>query len=320
MLSVVNLSCKFPVRKGILKRTIGYVHALNNVSFNLVPGETLGIVGESGCGKSTLAKSLFNLVPYSRGLIKLNEKIIRKGNYSVSNQIYQYAQLIFQDPSESLNPRHTIYQLLVEPFKIHNLGTNGSRIKTIESLLDSVGLPKGILDRFPHQFSGGQKQRIGIARALALSPDYLICDEPVSALDVSVQAQILNLLLKIQSERSLGLLVISHDLGVVRHISHKIGVMYMGELIESGTAEEIFNNHQHPYTKALIDSIPKPLGNTKKRNRRLLKGEVPSLLNLPSGCSFASRCPQVMPDCISKKPVNQKLTMTHGVVCHLVQR
>ena len=318
VLSIDNLSCRFPIRRGIFKKTVGFIHALNNVSLKIHSGETVGLVGESGCGKSTLAKSIFNLIPYSVGSIKLNGKIIRDNRFTNSRLICKHAQLVFQDPTESLNPRMMIDKLLSEPFEIHNLGTQRLRKKWISSLIESVGLKDDILKRFPHQFSGGQRQRIGIARALALSPDYLICDEPVSALDVSVQAQILNLLLQIQKQRNLGLLIISHDLSVVRHISHKIGVMYMGELIESGTCDEVFDNPQHPYTQALLEAIPNPLDKTSNKKRKFLSGELPSPVILPKGCFFATRCPEAMPRCSIEKPQKKSRTETHKIICHLV--
>ena len=288
LLHIQNLRMHFPVKGGILNTPKAVCKAVDGVSLHLEAGETLGLVGESGCGKSTLGKCVVRLLRPTEGSIRFKGTDITSLNRSRLKPLRRDFQMIFQDPAESLNARHSIGNLLEEPFLIHKIGDANERKKRIGELLDIVGLPANAVDRFPFEFSGGQRQRIGIARALALNPELIVCDEPVSALDVSVQSQILNLLLDLQRERHLAYLFIAHDLAVVKHISDRIAVMYLGKIVELGPADEVVNNPIHAYTKALLSAIPSP--DPKKKSRRiLLQGDVPSPIDPPEGCAFAYR-------------------------------
>lgn len=293
------------------------VHAVENVSFTLERGETLGIVGESGCGKSSMGRTILKIHDSTSGKIIFDGVDITKFSNKQMNPYRKRMQMIFQDPYASLNPRMTVGEIIEEPMVIHNMGTPKERKAIVQDLIQTVGLKPDHIRRYPFEFSGGQRQRIGIARALALNPEFIVCDEPISALDVSIQAQVINLLEKLQHERGFSYLFIAHDLEMVHHISHKIGVMYLGNMVEFGTSDEVYKTPLHPYTKALISASPVPdpeLAKTKKRI--LLEGEVPSPLNPPKGCPFAPRCPHCKERCNQEKPETYSIG-NHKVACFL---
>ncbi|HOP64694.1 MAG TPA: dipeptide ABC transporter ATP-binding protein [Spirochaetota bacterium] len=318
ILKVDNLKMHFPVKKGVLKRTVGHVHAVDGISFSVLKGETLGIVGESGCGKTTLGRTIMNLYRPTSGDVYFRDIPVNRTGHKELLPLRRDFQMIFQDPFESLNSRHTVRYILEEPLIIHRSGNREWRLKRIEELLDRVGLQKSSLDRYPHEFSGGQRQRIGIARALALNPMLLICDEPVSALDVSIQSQILNLLMDLQNEFRLTYIFISHDLTVVRHISDRVAVMYLGRIVETADADSIYTGALHPYTKALISAIPDP-DPESRRERIILQGNVPSPVNPPEGCHFHPRCPYAKEICRKSYPelkqYGDKINQHHAA-CH----
>ena len=302
LLSVRNLVKSFPVKGGILGREIASVKAVQNVSFDVYKGETLGLVGESGCGKSTLGRTILRLIEPTSGQIFFKGQDITKINHTEMRKLRRNMQIVFQDPYASLNPRMTIEEILGEPLIIHKLAnTREERRKIIYDLLDLVGLRREAISRYPHEFSGGQRQRICIARALSVKPEFLVCDEPVSALDVSIQAQIVNLMQDLQKELKLTYLFIAHDLKVVEHISNRVAVMYLGKVAELAEADELYARPRHPYTKALLSAIPTP-DPTAVRNRVILQGDVPSPLNPPSGCYFHPRCPVARPNCSVDRP------------------
>ncbi|HRX45881.1 MAG TPA: dipeptide ABC transporter ATP-binding protein [Spirochaetota bacterium] len=318
ILQIQNLKMHFPVKKGVLRRTAGHVHAVDGVSFNVLKGETLGIVGESGCGKTTLGRTIMNLYTPTAGDVIFRNIPVNKTSHRDLLPLRRNFQMIFQDPFESLNSRHTVRYILEEPFIIHRIGDADWRQKRIYELLDKVGLPKNSLDRYPHEFSGGQRQRIGIGRALALNPMLLICDEPVSALDVSIQSQILNLLMDLQNELSLTYIFISHDLTVVRHISDRVAVMYLGRIVEMADADSIYTKPLHPYTKALISAIPEPDPDAV-RERIILQGNVPSPVSPPAGCHFHPRCPMAQDICRNIYPELKEFNdgeLIHTAACH----
>ena len=294
LLSVRNLEKHYPVRSGLLRRVTGHVKAVDGVSFDVREGETVGLVGESGCGKSTTATSLLRLEEPTGGEVYFDGEDITEYGSSDEQEFRRRAQMVFQDPNSAFDPRMTVGESVAEPLGIHGLRDEGRQQKIVEDILERVGLAASDADRYPHEFSGGQKQRIALARALVLNPDLLVADEPVSALDVSVQAEILSLLDDLQQELGLSMLLISHDLGVVRQVCDRVGVMYLGELVEMAPTEELFANPQHPYTEALLASIPDP--NPRRRGGAVeLTGDVPDPSNPPSGCSFHPRCPRVVP-------------------------
>jgi oligopeptide/dipeptide ABC transporter ATP-binding protein len=316
LLEVRNLKKSFPVKEGLLMRAKKFNQAVDDVSLFIQPGETLGLVGESGCGKSTLGRCIVKLYQPDQGQILFNGTDINTQSRTEKKQHHKSVQMIFQDPLESLNSRHTIEQILTEPFAIHQLGDRKWRLKRIQTLLDLVGLPSNSTSRYPFEFSGGQRQRIGIARAIALGPELIVCDEAVSALDVSIQSQIINLLLDLQSEFNIAYLFISHDLAVVKHFSDRIAVMYLGRIVETADSDTIYKNQRHPYTKSLINSIP--VADPHHKNKRLiLKGDIPSSINPPSGCHFHTRCPEVMPCCKVDEPKVIAQTSSHSFSCHL---
>lgn len=318
LLQVDQLKLHFPQSQGFLREKL-LLKAVDGVSFSIHTGETLGLVGESGCGKSSLGKALLNLHRPSSGRVLFHGQDIAGLSDRDMRPLRRKMQIIFQDPSESLNSRHTVGAIIEEPLVIHRLGDRHSRLRRVRELLDLVGLPANAADKYPHEFSGGQRQRIGIARAIALKPELLICDEAVSALDVSVQAQILNLLLDIQQELSLSMLFISHDISVVQHMSDRIAVMYLGQLLEVADATSITREPRHPYTRALMASVPK-IGQTPV-HRAPLSGDLPSPMAIPAGCRFAARCPHKTEQCIREEPALvadavAKSPSTHRVACH----
>jgi oligopeptide/dipeptide ABC transporter ATP-binding protein len=301
LLDVNNLKMHFPVRGGIFKRAIGKVYAVDGITFTINSGETLGLVGESGCGKTTVGRCLTRLYRPTAGEIRFDGHDMCRADSGRLRAIRRDMQIIFQDPFESLDSRQTIGELLQEPFVIHRLGTPGKRRDLVRELLRRVGLQGRMIHRFPHEFSGGQRQRIGIARAIALNPKLIICDEPVSALDVSIQSQILNLLLELQAEMGLSYLFIAHNLAVVKHISDYIAVMYLGKIVELTKAQRLYDRPLHPYSHALISAIPEP-DPTAKGQRVILQGDVPSPLDPPPGCHFHPRCPHAQPRCQEEVP------------------
>ncbi len=324
ILEIKDLTKHFPIKGGILNKQVGNVHAVNGISLQIHKGETLGLVGESGCGKSTLGRTILQLYKPTGGSILFNNTELTLLKNKQLKQYRKDMQIIFQDPYESLNSRHTIEHILEEPFIVHNEKNKKQRKHAVATLLERVGLTPQAAKKFPHEFSGGQRQRIGIARALALNPQLIICDEPVSALDVSIQSQIINLLLDLQKDLKLTYLFISHDLTVVRHISDKVAVMYLGKIVEITDSETIYNTPLHPYTKALISAIPIP-DPSRKKQHIVLQGDVPSPINLPGGCSFHTRCPYAKEKCKITEPglasfkESAKENSQHMVACHYVQ-
>jgi len=316
ILDIQNLKKYFPVTSGVFMRRTGNVHAVDDVSFSVFKGETLGIVGESGCGKTTLGRCIMGLYPLTQGRILLDGKPLSAMTSKMRKAFSTRAQMIFQDPFDSLNPRQTVRQILEEKFRIHGVSQQKTTTQ-IASLLDQVGLDPGALTKYAHEFSGGQRQRIGIARAISMTPQIIICDEPVSALDVSVQSKILNLLLALQSAMGLTYLFISHDLSVVRHMSDRIIVMYLGRIMEIADAQNVYNHPGHPYTKALLEAVP-VADPDHPSNRTPLKGEIPSAEHPPPGCRFSSRCPVARSLCFEKAPTLSAChhNPEHLTACH----
>jgi oligopeptide/dipeptide ABC transporter ATP-binding protein len=323
ILRVDNLVKHFPITQGILfKKKVGAVKAVDGVSFELHRGETLGIVGESGCGKSTLAKLLMRLEEPTAGRAVLNGKDIFKMGGTELRRLRRNVQMVMQDPYTSLNPRLTVGDIIGEPFQIHTeVAPKGDRTRRVQELLELVGLNPEHINRYPHQFSGGQRQRIGIARALALKPEIIVCDEPVSALDVSIQAQVVNLLAKLQNELGLSYIFIAHDLSVVRHISDRVGVMYLGKVIEIGTDHEIYDMPTHPYTQALLSAVPVPDPDARAhRDVIRLQGDVPSPADPPSGCRFRTRCWKAQEKCAVEEPLLiRRAVEPHPSACHFAE-
>jgi oligopeptide/dipeptide ABC transporter ATP-binding protein len=316
VLDVVGLKKHYPVKKGLLRRTIGNVLAVDGVSFAIPEGETLSLVGESGCGKSTVARSVLRLVEPTAGVIKLGGHDITHLRKRELRPFRREMQIIFQDPFSSLNPRMSAGEIVGEPLWVHRIGDEAERRQRVEMLFEQVGLRAAQMNAYPHEFSGGQRQRICIARALALNPKLIIADEPVSALDVSIRAQVVNLMMDLQRRNRLTYLFISHDLAVVEHVSHRIAVMYLGKIVECADKKTLFLNPQHPYTEALLAAVPVP--NPKlRRTRRLLQGDVPSPVNPPSGCAFHTRCPYAIERCRVETPVLRDIGPGHQVSCHL---
>ncbi|MGH2550213.1 MAG: ABC transporter ATP-binding protein [Thermomicrobiales bacterium] len=319
VLEVENLRTIFPLAQSLgdrIRRTERSVRAVDGVSFSIKAGETLGLVGESGCGKSTLGRSVLRLTPLTSGEVRIEGQSVAASSSSALRALRQQAQIIFQDPAASLNPRMTIGQILEEPLTIYKMGDRPARQERVKELLGLVGLPRDSASRYPHQFSGGQRQRVGIAAALSLQPKLIVADEPTSALDVSVQAQILNLLIDIQRESNLAYLFISHNLEVVRYVSDRVAVMYLGKLVEIAPSEQLFAEPLHPYTRALLNSAPS-VDPTLQREPTVLEGEPPSPINPPNGCRFHPRCPIAKPVCAQVEPMLYEET-GHSVACHAV--
>ncbi|SHG05665.1 ABC transporter ATP-binding protein [Bradyrhizobium erythrophlei] len=316
LLEVSDLIKHYPVRSGILRRNVGAVHAVDGVSFTVGVGETLGLVGESGCGKSTVARSILRLVEPTAGSIRLNGLDITHLGKAALRPNRRSMQIIFQDPFASLNPRMTAGDIVGEPLSVHRLATGNERRERVAELFEQVGLRPDQMHNYPHQFSGGQRQRICIARALSLRPDLIVCDEPVSALDVSIQAQVINLLIDLQRSHGFSYLFIAHDLAVVAHISHRVAVMYLGRIVEIAGKRELFANPRHPYTQALLASVP-VADPTARRLTPLIDGDVPSPINPPSGCAFHTRCRHVMDRCRVERPELVDIGGQHQVACFL---
>lgn len=318
LLEVKQLKKYFPVKAGVFKKTVGYVKAVDEISFYIKEGETLGLVGESGCGKSTTGATILRLEEATSGEVKYQGKDVLGLNKKEMREMRKEMQIIFQDPYASLNPRMTVADIVGEPLDIHNLVDNKKeRNERVRELLDSVGLTAEQMNRYPHEFSGGQRQRIGVARALAVSPKLIIADEPVSALDVSIQAQVINILQDLQREYGLTYLFIAHDLSVVKHISDRVAVMYLGKIVEMTGKEDLYNNPLHPYTQSLLSAIPIP-DPTVNNERIILEGDVPSPVNPPSGCRFHPRCPKAMEVCSEAVPEFKEYDDGHFAACHLL--
>ena len=318
LLHVDNLTMHFPIYRGVFQRQVGAVRAVDGVSFDVKRGETLGLVGESGCGKSTTGRSILQLYKPTAGKVEYEGTNLVGLKRETMRQMRRKMQMIFQDPYASLNPRMTVGQLVGEPLMVHSVATGEEINKRVEQLLELVKLNPAFSTRYPHEFSGGQRQRIGVARALALNPNFIICDEPISALDVSIQAQVVNLLEELQSQFGLTYLFIAHDLSMVRHISDRVAVMYLGVIVELTDREELYTNPMHPYTQALLSAvpIPDPIADAK-RKRVILEGDVPSPANPPSGCRFRTRCPIAQAQCAESRPEFRELRPGHFVACHL---
>lgn len=320
LLQVEDLKVHFPITKGILfDRPVGYVYAVDGVSLSVEPGQTYGLVGESGCGKTTLGRAVLRLAPITSGSVYFDDVDLAKLSEEEMRRRRSRLQMVFQDPMGSLDPRQNVESLLVEGLQAHGIGDSRSqRRERISATMDAVGLPSNALARYPHEFSGGQRQRIGIARALALQPEMIICDEPVSALDVSIQAQVLNLLEEIQQNTGITYMVIAHDLAVVRHISDVVGVMYLGGIVEEAPSDLLYSDPQHPYTKSLMSAVPVPDPDVEDdRERILLTGDLPSPSNPPAGCRFHTRCPWKQETrCAEERPELRTVATGHRVACH----
>ncbi|WP_236897965.1 MULTISPECIES: ABC transporter ATP-binding protein [Clostridium] len=316
LIEVKDLKKYFPVKNGITKNN--FIKAVDGVSFYIRRGETFGLVGESGCGKSTLGRTITRLYDVTSGDIFFEENNIAKLRKKQMKQYYKKIQTIFQDPYSSLNPYMNVKELIEEPLTLHTGLNKLERKEKIENLLEMVGLKKDDMDKFPHEFSGGQCQRIGIARAISTNPDFVLCDEPISALDVSIQAQIVNMLEDLQKEMGLTYLFVAHDLSMVKHISDRIGVMYLGSIVEVGKSDDLYKNPLHPYTKGLLSSIPiaDPI-KARESNLNIIKGDIPSPMNIPSGCRFHTRCPYAKPICSKVQPIEKEIGADHMVACHL---
>lgn len=318
ILKVNNLKKYFPIKSGVIQKTVGHVKAVDGISFEIKKGETLGIVGESGCGKSTAGRTILRLLEKTEGEVDFKGIKLYDLKKEELRKLRPKMQIIFQDPYSSLNPRMTVGEIIGEALIQHNMATKSDVTDKVLEVMKICGLASYHIRRYPHEFSGGQRQRIGIARALVLNPEFIVADEPVSALDVSIQAQIINLLMQSQEDFGFSYMFISHDLSVVKHISHRVGVMYLGSLVELAPKGELYSNPLHPYTKALLSAVPIP-DPTIKRNRILLKGDIPSPANPPKGCKFHTRCPYAMDVCKKDIPEYKNIGNEHFVACHLIK-
>jgi oligopeptide transport system ATP-binding protein len=320
MLSVRGLKVHFPIRQGILfKRQVGAVKAVDGLDFDILPGETFGLVGESGCGKSTTGRAILKLIEPTAGSLIYDGRDITGLSVREMRPLRRELQMIFQDPYSSLNPRQSVMSIIADPLVAHGLVTRENRQEKVSGLMELVGLDPRFINRFPHEFSGGQRQRIGIARSLALNPRFVVCDEPIAALDVSIQAQIINLLQDLQEKLGLTYLFIAHDLSVVRHISDRIAVMYLGKLMEVAPTLELFGHPAHDYTKALLSAVPEPNpAKERARKRIIFGGEIPSPADRPRGCPFSSRCPNAIARCMDEEPLMKEIRQGHWVACFRV--
>ena len=321
LVEVRGLKMWFPIMRGILQKHVADVKAVDGLNFDVFQGETLGLVGESGCGKSTTGRAILQLYKPTAGAVLFEgaDLVALKGEDL--RKMRRRMQMIFQDPYASLNPRMTVGSIVAEPLEVHNIGTKAERVERVRELLKVVGLNPYFINRYPHEFSGGQRQRIGVARALAVNPAFIVCDEPISALDVSIQAQVINLLEDLQEQFGLTYLFIAHDLSVVRHISNRIAVMYLGKIMELADNEELYRNPMHPYTQALLSAVPIPDPVIEeKRQRIILEGDVPSPVNPPKGCNFSTRCPKVLDMCREQEPEFRDYGSGHWVACWLHQK
>ncbi|MBN1955249.1 MAG: dipeptide ABC transporter ATP-binding protein [Anaerolineae bacterium] len=318
LVQVRHLKKYFPITRGIIQRHVGDVKAVDDVTFDIYRGETLGLVGETGCGKTTVGRTIIRLYEATDGEVIFEGEQLRSLRGSALRQMRRRMQMIFQDPYASLNPRMTVGSIVAEPLTVHRVARGAEKKARVEELLNLVGLNPYFAARYPHEFSGGQRQRIGIARALALNPDLIVCDEPISSLDVSIQAQVVNLLKDLQVRMGLTYLFIAHDLSMVRHISDRMAVMYLGKIVELTDRNEIYLNPMHPYTQALMSAVPVPDPEVEEQRRRIiLEGDLPSPANPPAGCNFSTRCPKVMEICSQEEPEFKELKPGHWVACHL---
>ena len=319
LIRVHNLKKHFPITAGVFRRQVGTVKAVDGISFDLLPKETLGLVGESGCGKTTAGRTVLNLYTATEGKVYFGQTEVTALGGNQLRLIRQKMQMIFQDPQDSLNPRMTVGSIISEPLLEHTQASGSQRTERVEELLQAVGLNAKYMNRYPHEFSGGQRQRIGVARALALNPEFIICDEPIAALDVSIQAQVVNLLEDLQEKLGLTYLFISHDLGMIRHIARRVAVMYLGHIVEIATSQDLYRRPQHPYTQALLSAVPThdPV-REQTRERIILTGDVPSPADPPSGCPFRTRCPSAESKCAEEVPELRQIGTGHRVACHLV--
>ena len=320
LLEVKNLKKYFPVKKGVFSRVVAHVRAVDDLSFRLASGETLGLVGESGCGKTTVGRTLLRLIEPTSGEIRYAGQDLLALSGADLRAVRRDLQIIFQDPYSSLNPRMTVGSIVAEGLAIHDIGDRAGRMDVVRETLRNVGLDPAVINRYPHEFSGGQRQRIGIARALVLNPKFIVCDEPVSALDVSVQSQVVNLLVELKARYGIAYLFISHDLRVVKYISDRVAVMYLGEIVETAKSEDLYAEPLHPYTRALLSAVPQP-DPEKRRERIILQGDVPSPIDPPPGCRFHPRCPvAVKGQCDVVAPRLRNYGKSHQVACHVVEK
>ena len=320
LLEVEDLTMHFPIMAGVFRRQVGTVKAVDGIDFSIREGETLGLVGESGCGKSTVARAILRLYEPTSGHVRFRGEDIVQLDGEPLRLLRRRMQMVFQDPQASLNPRMTVGSIVGEPLMEHGLGKGQALAPRIEALLESVGLEPSFANRYPHEFSGGQRQRIGVARALALEPEFIICDEPIAALDVSIQAQVVNLLEELQERLGLTYLFISHDLGMVRHIADRVAVMYLGKIVELAPSDRLYVEPMHPYTRALMSAAPVHDPELEaQRERIVLRGDVPSPSDPPPGCPFHTRCPMAVPECSTRAPEWRQLRPDHRVACHLAE-